>query len=332
MRRARGADGSTWSGAAIRPTRPASRRAGGDPARWRRASRRRWRWTRRTSSTRARRSCRSSRARTSSRSGACRRRSASPRCGSDTRSRRARWRRSSTGAARRRRSPRPQRGSRRPRCARRLDVETEVSERERMRDALIAAGFDCRRSHANFVYVRVDDGLAARLEAQGLVVRRYARDPDHAAPPGRERPALLAALGAEPGSSSSRSALVVRTTRGDVAPDLARARRAAPVAHPDGRRLPRPPARPARVPRRARPGGAMAGASRRRRAPHGRRRDGGARRALRDALGSREGLTRYGSATVPMDDARATAAVDLVRRRTPRSRSRSAATASAGSR
>jgi imidazoleglycerol-phosphate dehydratase len=36
--------------------------------------------------------------------------------------------------------------------------------------------------------------------------------------------------------------------------------------------------------------------------------------ALRDALGSRVGLARYGSAVVPMDEARATAAVDLVRR------------------
>ena len=36
--------------------------------------------------------------------------------------------------------------------------------------------------------------------------------------------------------------------------------------------------------------------------------------ALREALGAREGVTRYGSAVVPMDEARATAAVDLVRR------------------
>jgi imidazoleglycerol phosphate dehydratase HisB len=36
--------------------------------------------------------------------------------------------------------------------------------------------------------------------------------------------------------------------------------------------------------------------------------------ALNSALGSREGVARYGSATVPMDEARATAAVDLVRR------------------
>ena len=36
--------------------------------------------------------------------------------------------------------------------------------------------------------------------------------------------------------------------------------------------------------------------------------------ALTSALGGREGVTRYGSAIVPMDEARATAAVDLVRR------------------
>jgi imidazoleglycerol-phosphate dehydratase/histidinol-phosphatase len=36
--------------------------------------------------------------------------------------------------------------------------------------------------------------------------------------------------------------------------------------------------------------------------------------ALGSALDGREGVTRYGSATVPMDEARATAAVDLVRR------------------
>ena len=36
--------------------------------------------------------------------------------------------------------------------------------------------------------------------------------------------------------------------------------------------------------------------------------------ALAQALGSRDGVARYGSATVPMDEASATAAVDLVRR------------------
>ena len=36
--------------------------------------------------------------------------------------------------------------------------------------------------------------------------------------------------------------------------------------------------------------------------------------ALQQALGTREGVARYGSAVLPMDEARATAAVDLVRR------------------
>ena len=36
--------------------------------------------------------------------------------------------------------------------------------------------------------------------------------------------------------------------------------------------------------------------------------------ALSQALGGREGVARYGSAVVPMDESRATAAVDLVRR------------------
>src|SRR5207249_1288659 len=36
--------------------------------------------------------------------------------------------------------------------------------------------------------------------------------------------------------------------------------------------------------------------------------------AFAQALGAREGVARYGSAVVPMDEARATAAVDLVRR------------------
>lgn len=36
--------------------------------------------------------------------------------------------------------------------------------------------------------------------------------------------------------------------------------------------------------------------------------------AIGQALGTREGVARYGSAVVPMDEARAMAAVDLVRR------------------
>ena len=95
-----------------------------------------------------------------------------------------------------------------------LDVESEVAERERMRDALLAAGFECPPSHANFVYVPVEDGpeLADRLDAQGLVVRRYA-DAIRITPRlPAENDRLLAALGAGPVPASVRSALVVRTS------------------------------------------------------------------------------------------------------------------------
>ena len=54
--------------------------------------------------------------------------------------------------------------------------------------------------------------------------------------------------------------------------------------------------------------------------------------AVAAALGSREGVARYGSAIVPMDEARATAAVDLVRRPHAEIALASPATVSAGSR
>src|SRR5262249_4005984 len=95
-----------------------------------------------------------------------------------------------------------------------LDVEPEVAERERMRDALLAAGFECPPSHANFVYVPGVDGneLADRLDAQGLVVRRYV-DAIRITPRfPAENDRLLAALGARAAPASSRSALVVRTS------------------------------------------------------------------------------------------------------------------------
>ena len=40
-----------------------------------------------------------------------------------------------------------------------------------MREALSAAGYDCRPGAANFVFVHTDEPLAERLEAQGIVVR-----------------------------------------------------------------------------------------------------------------------------------------------------------------
>jgi histidinol-phosphate aminotransferase len=197
-----------------------------------------------------------------------------------------------------------------------LDVEAEIAERERMRVALLAAGFECPPSHANFVYVPVAEApaLADRLESEGLVVRRY---PDAIRitpriPPENNR--LLAALGADPGGSASRSALVVRTTaetslRVSLSLDGRRRSRVrtgvgfldhllAQLAFHGDLDLDAIAGGDVDVDEHHTVEDVMAGVG----------------AALREALGTREGVTRYGSATVPMDEALATAAVDLVRR------------------
>jgi histidinol-phosphate aminotransferase len=91
------------------------------------------------------------------------------------------------------------------------EVEAVRAERERIRGALAAAGYDVPAVHANFVVVRMPDALslATRLERRGLVVRAY---------PGALRltvrsPAdddlLLAALGLEAPRATRRSATVL---------------------------------------------------------------------------------------------------------------------------
>ena len=197
-----------------------------------------------------------------------------------------------------------------------LDVESEVAERERMRDALLAAGFECPPSHANFIYAPVEDGLelADRLEAQGLVVRRYGEAIRITPRLPAENDRLLAALGAAPAPTAARSALVVRTSaetalRVSLALDGRRRARVVTgvgfldhlldqLAFHGGLDLDVVAGGDVGVDEHHTVEDVMAAVG----------------RAVRDALGSREGLTRYGSATVPMDEARATAVVDLVRR------------------
>jgi histidinol-phosphate aminotransferase len=197
-----------------------------------------------------------------------------------------------------------------------LDVESEVAERERMREALLAAGYACPRSFANFVYVPVEDApsLADRLDAEGLVVRRY---PDAIRITPRlpaENDRLLAALGACAAPAKARSALVVRTTaetslRISLSLDGRRRSRVhtgvgfldhllAQLAFHGGLDLVALAGGDVDVDEHHTVEDVMAALG----------------VALREALGDREGLTRYGSATVPMDEARAAAAVDLVRR------------------
>jgi histidinol-phosphate aminotransferase len=197
-----------------------------------------------------------------------------------------------------------------------LDVEAEIEERERVRTALVEAGHACPESHANFVYVPVEDGhaLGDQLEEQGLVVRRY---------PGAiritprlpgENDLLLAALGAGPRPASVRSALVVRTTaetaiRISVSLDgRGRARidtgigfldhMLTQVAFHGGLDLEIVAAGDVAVDYHHTVEDVLAGLG----------------SAFSQALGNRSGVRRFGSATVPMDEARATAVVDLVRR------------------
>ena len=198
----------------------------------------------------------------------------------------------------------------------RLDVEATVAERERLRDALATAGFDCPASHGNFVLVQVDEpeALADRLEEQGLVVRRVPGAIRITVRLPAENNRILSALGASPAPASSRSALVVRTTaetalRISLALDgQGRARIATGVGFLDhllaqlafhgGLDLEILAGGDVDVDEHHTVEDVLAALG----------------DALAEALDGREGVTRYGSATVPMDEARATAAVDLVRR------------------
>ena len=198
----------------------------------------------------------------------------------------------------------------------RVDVGPEVAERERMRSALAATGFDCSDSRANFVYARVPDGLglADELEAQGLVVRRYEDAIRITVRLPAENDRILAALGAMPEPSPTRSALVVRTTAETalrISVDLdgqGRARVGTGVGFLD--HLLQLLAFHGRLDLEILASGDLEVDE------HHAVEDvlaafGG---AVRDALRGREGICRYGAATVPMDEAKATAAVDLVRR------------------
>ena len=194
------------------------------------------------------------------------------------------------------------------------DVEATVVERERVRVSLLAAGFDVPPTATNFLFVRTDEPLADRLEAQGIVVRSFPEGIRVSIRRPSENDVLLRALGAEPGISAGREATVLRTTtetalRLTLSLDgTGRTRVETGIGFVD--HLLTLLAFHAGFDLELVAGGdldvdehhtvedvhAALGA------------------ALAQALGGREGVTRYGSAVVPMDEARATAAVDLVRR------------------
>jgi histidinol-phosphate aminotransferase len=195
----------------------------------------------------------------------------------------------------------------------RLDVEATLAERERVREALAAAGHDAPAGHGNFVFVR-DASLGPPLEAQGLVVRETGGGIRITLRRPRENDVLLAALGAAAPPAAGRDALVVRTsteTALRVSLDVdgqGRARIATGIGFLD--HLLTLLAFQARFDLELLASGDLEVDE------HHTTEDvlAALGDALDQALGSREGLARYGDATVPMDEASATAAVDLVRR------------------
>lgn len=195
-----------------------------------------------------------------------------------------------------------------------VDLGPTITERERVREALLAAGYDCPPVAGNFVWLRTEEPLAARLEEQGIVVRSFADGIRMSVRRPTENDILLAALQAAPEPTVRREATVIRTTT-ETAIRLTlgldgsgQARVATGIGFLD--HLLTLLAFHAGFDLELVAGGdldvddhhtvedvlAVLGS------------------ALGSALGSREGVARYGAAVVPMDEARASAAVDLVRR------------------
>ena len=196
-----------------------------------------------------------------------------------------------------------------------LELEDTLAERERVRTALLAAGFDCPPSAGNFVAVRSDEPLAERLEQQGLVVRAFDGGIRITLRGLSDNDVLLRALGAEVGAPSARRVTTVLRTTTETALRLTlaldgsgRTRIATGIGFLD--HLLTLLAFHAGFDLELLAGGDLEVDE------HHTVEDVVAAlgTALAQALGSREAVARYGSATVPMDEARALAAVDLVRR------------------
>jgi histidinol-phosphate aminotransferase len=101
-------------------------------------------------------------------------------------------------------------GLREPRIE--FEVAATIAERERVRSALAAAGFETPVVHANFVVARsaAASELAAELESRGLVVRGYSDSLRITVRSPADDDLLLRALGAELPPAGRRSATVFR--------------------------------------------------------------------------------------------------------------------------
>jgi histidinol-phosphate aminotransferase len=195
----------------------------------------------------------------------------------------------------------------------RLDVEGTVEERERVRAALLEAGYDCPPSAGNFLFLRLDDAyeLGERLESLGLVLRRYPNGLRLTVRLPAENDRLLAALGARAEPSPRRSGLLVRTTgetsvRVSLALDgKGRARVDTGIGFLD--HLLTLLAFHGKIDLELLAGGDLEVDE------HHTAEDVLATlgETVSQALGARSGINRYGSAALPMDEASASAAVDL---------------------
>ncbi|MCP9485475.1 MAG: aminotransferase class I/II-fold pyridoxal phosphate-dependent enzyme [Gaiellaceae bacterium MAG52_C11] len=197
----------------------------------------------------------------------------------------------------------------------RIDVQDTLAERARVRDALLSAGHDCPESAGNFVFVRTAEPLGEQLERQGLVVRHFAEGVRITLRRPRENDVLLAALGTEVDAVlTGREVHVARIsteTALRISLDLdgaGHARVETGIGFLDhllalwtfhgGFDLELLAGGDLEVDEHHTVEDVLAALG----------------DAVSEALGAREGIARYGSAIVPMDEATATVAVDLVRR------------------
>ena len=199
-----------------------------------------------------------------------------------------------------------------------LDVEETVAERERrarraargrLRLPRLAPGTSCSstcRTRTSSARSSPSQGLSCAATRTGSASR--------CACPRRT-------TGSSPRSASrpSRRSGALRPRRahddGDGAAHLARPRRPRPRARRHRRRLPRPPAHAA-SPSTASSTSSCSPAATSTSTSTTRSRTSSPRSAMRfeQALGGARGLVRYGTATVPMDEARGFASIDLVNR------------------
>ena len=91
------------------------------------------------------------------------------------------------------------------------EVRATRAERERIRAAFIAAGFDAPPTHTNFVVVRTPqaDAIAGQLERRGLVVRAYSDFVRITVRSPADDDLLLAELGMDAQAAAVRSATVL---------------------------------------------------------------------------------------------------------------------------